>query len=97
MWKRRPVVCSRVGSLQDYVIDGETGFLVDPTDRNGLADAAVQLLANRGLREPMGAAARDRVGRHFLLARELADWATLFEGLLDRPAARGRAHRSSCG
>jgi trehalose synthase len=93
MWKRRPVVCSRVGSLLDYVVDGETGFLCDPLDPNGLADAAMGLLANGGLCERMGAAARDRVERHFLLTRELTDWATLFESLPGRPAARGgRAH-----
>jgi len=82
MLKRRPVVCSRVGAFQDYVTDGVTGFLRDPDNPEGLADAAMQLLANENLRERMGAAAQDRVRRHFLLPRELADWASLIERLL---------------
>jgi len=41
-----PVVASRVGGLPEVVNDGETGFLVDPTDLDGYADAAVRLLAD---------------------------------------------------
>ena len=32
MWKRRPVVSTRIGGLQDQVLDGETGFLIEPGD-----------------------------------------------------------------
>jgi trehalose synthase len=87
MWKRRPVICSRVGAFQDYITDGVTGVLRDPDDRESLADAAMQLLANKDRRERMGAAARDRVRRHFLLPRELADWAALIERLLTDAAS----------
>ena len=89
MFKRRPVVCSRVGAFKDYVTDGVTGFLRDPADPEGLADAAMQLLADEDLRERMGAAAEDRVRRHFLLPRELADWASLIERLLADTASTG--------
>jgi hypothetical protein len=37
----------------------------------------------------MGAAAEDRVRRHFLLPRELADWASLIERLLADTASTG--------
>lgn len=81
MWKRRPVVCSRVGAFQDYIVDGVSGFLRAPDDPEGLADAARRLLADEDLRERMGAEAHDRVRRHFLLPRELADWAALIADL----------------
>jgi len=94
MWKRRPVICSRVGAFEDYITDGVTGLLRDPDDPDGLADAAMQLLANKERRERIGASARDRVQRHFLLPRELADWGALIESLLTGAAStRTRDHR----
>jgi glycosyltransferase involved in cell wall biosynthesis len=38
----RPVVTTRVGGLPEVVIDGKTGFLVDPADPGALADAVVR-------------------------------------------------------
>jgi len=38
----RPVVTTRVGGLPEVVIDGKTGFLVDPADPAALADAVVR-------------------------------------------------------
>ena len=38
----RPVVTTTVGGLPEVVIDGETGFLVDPADPPALADAVVR-------------------------------------------------------
>jgi trehalose synthase len=82
MWKRRPVVCSRIGAFRDYVVDGVSGFLCDPDDPDGFADAVRRLLDEEDLRERIGSEARDRVRRQFLLPRELADWASLIERLL---------------
>lgn len=93
MWKRRPIVCSRVGVLQDHVIEGVTGFIRDPHDLEGLADATLQLLADADLRQRMGAAGHDRIRRHFLLPRELADWAALIETLLRTGAPGGGNQR----
>lgn len=33
----KPVICSKIGGLVDIVVDGETGFLVEPGDVAGLA------------------------------------------------------------
>ena len=38
----RPVVTTKVGGLSEVVIDGQTGFLVDPADPAALADAVVR-------------------------------------------------------
>lgn len=50
----KPVVATRVGSLPEYVRDGVTGVLVDPSDETQLADALIQMLANKALRHQMG-------------------------------------------
>jgi trehalose synthase len=84
MWKNRPVVGSRVGALQDHIVDGATGFVRDPDDLDGFADATLRLLEDPPLREKLGAAGRERVRRRSLLPRELADWAALVERLVAR-------------
>lgn len=74
-----PVVGSAVGGINEVVVDGETGFLVDPClsaepphdpiaparFEHGLADAINRLAADEALRERMGRAGRERVERHY--------------------------------
>lgn len=81
MWKRRPVVGSRIGGIQDQIVDGVSGLLVDPTDQAALSAAIGTLLADRERAAALGAAARDRVGEHFLGAVRLAEYAELLADL----------------
>jgi glycosyltransferase involved in cell wall biosynthesis len=60
-----PVVATRGGALPEIVVDGETGFLVDRGDSDGLRAAIAKLLANPLLRAEMGAAGRERVRKLF--------------------------------
>jgi glycosyltransferase involved in cell wall biosynthesis len=57
----RGVVASRVGGLQDIVVDGETGLFVPPGDAHQLADALVRALSDRTLATRLGAGAREAV------------------------------------
>jgi len=61
----KPVVATRVGGIPEVVVDGETGFLVQPRDHAAMADAIARLLADPGLRDRMGAAGLARVREHF--------------------------------
>jgi glycosyltransferase involved in cell wall biosynthesis len=56
----KPTVASDIGGLRDIVADGETGFLVPPGDRPALTAAMQRLIADEGLRERLGAGARER-------------------------------------
>jgi glycosyltransferase involved in cell wall biosynthesis len=56
----KPIVASDIGGLRDVVADGETGLLAAPGDGEALAIALRALLADAGLRERMGVAARAR-------------------------------------
>ena len=60
-----PVVATRGGALPEIVVDGETGFLVDRGDPDGLSAAIAKLLADPLLRAKMGAAGRERVRNLF--------------------------------
>ena len=55
-----PVVATRSGGLTDIVVEGETGYTVEPGDVEALADRLRLLAEDHDLRTNMGAAGRTR-------------------------------------
>ena len=83
MWKARPVVASRIGGIQDQIVDGQSGLLVD--DPKDLTDygAKVTSLLNDGSRaETIGRNAMERVREDFLGVRSLLQYPDLIQPLL---------------
>ncbi len=56
-----PAIGTRVGAIPEIVVDGETGILVPPGDVGALAKALTAMVDDAGVRERMGAAARERI------------------------------------
>ena len=82
MWKGRPVVASRVGGIQDQIVDGESGILLDdPRDLDAFGRAVTELLADHRRADAMGAAARRTVYERFLPTRHLLEWVKLVSSL----------------
>ena len=67
MRARLPIVGTRVGAVPDFVQDGWNGFLVDPGDVWGLAEALLKLLRDPERRRQFGARGR-------VLAQERYSW-----------------------
>ena len=83
MWKERAVVASRVGGIQDQIVDGESGLLLDdPSDTDAFARMLAQLLEQPGVGDRLGSAARRRVSDHFLPLHHFEREADLLECLL---------------
>jgi trehalose synthase len=83
MWKRRPVVASRVGGIQDQIVDGVSGVLVDdPTDLVSFAGAIDALLGDRQRAARIGEEARRRVLERFLDAGRLVEYVELLASLI---------------
>jgi trehalose synthase len=82
MWKGRPVVASRVGGIQDQIVDGDSGCLVDPGDLEAFGGAVTALLIDRERADHMGARATERVRSEFLGVRHLRQYVDLFERLI---------------
>lgn len=57
----KPVVAPRVGSIEESVHDGVTGFLITPGDSQGMAARMLQLLQDREQASAMGRAGREAV------------------------------------
>lgn len=73
LWKGTPVVASNVGGIPLQVIDGKTGFLLQPRDTQGFAERIIEILRNSDLACEMGKSAREHVRKNFLVTRLLAD------------------------
>ena len=62
-----PIVATRVGAIPDFVEEGRNGFLVEPGDIPGLANALLRLLENPALCRSFGEAS-------FQLTRDRYSW-----------------------
>lgn len=79
MLAERPVVATDVGSVDEAVVDGETGLLVPAEDPAALAQAIGTLLADPGRAQDLGTA-----GRQLALARfSVPTMARAYEALYD--------------
>jgi trehalose synthase len=90
MWKARPVVASRIGGIQDQIVDGETGILLDdPLDLAAYGAAVCSLLDDPARAEAMGHQAKERVRHRFLGTRTLIQAIELYEQYLRMQAQEG--------
>ena len=78
----KPVVSTCFGGSQEVVLDGETGFIVNPLQVDALADALLRLLRDDDLRAAMGERGRERIGAHFSLARQVERMLGIYERTL---------------
>ena len=56
-----PVIAGRSGGAVDSVIDGKTGFLVDPENVEEIRERLIQLIEDKQLRDKLGSKGRKRV------------------------------------
>lgn len=56
----KPVVASRLGSLQEMVVDGETGFLFEPKNARELSEKLNYFVMESNLSEQLGSKARKK-------------------------------------
>jgi trehalose synthase len=92
MWKARPVVGSRVGGIQDQIVHGESGVLIDdPRDLAAFGAAISALLVDEAAADRLGRAARERVLDRFTSVRSLLDYLALIRRVLPQAEARQAA------
>ena len=80
-----PVVATRVGAVEDALVDGEGGWLVPPERPHELARALLDAVSDRDRLERYGQFNAERQRREFSVARFGDDW----ERFLSRAAAGG--------
>lgn len=82
MAARLPIVASNVSAIPEVVLDGETGWLVQPGDPHALAGAISSALADEGGRRARGEAGYDRLLRQFTLPRMIEETLDVYREVL---------------
>lgn len=72
-----PVVASSVGGIPEFVVDGDTGLLVESDDANGLAAALIRILSDNQLAKSLGARLHQRVVADFSWRRAYKQYRSL--------------------
>jgi glycosyltransferase involved in cell wall biosynthesis len=76
-----PVIGTCFGGTPEAVVDGETGFVVNPYDLEQVKARALALLRDAGCRRRMGQAGRQRVERDFPVERMAARYESIYHDL----------------
>jgi len=66
-----PVVAGRVGGVEEAVLDGQTGLVVDVYQKPAVLEAIVKLLTNEELLQQYGQAGKERVNNYFRWQNEI--------------------------
>jgi glycosyltransferase involved in cell wall biosynthesis len=84
-----PVVASRIGGVSEVIGEGGVnGFLVEPGDVRGVAEACGRLLDDKDLRHRLGRAARRRVLDEYTVERMVERTVVVYETAAERLTAK---------
>ncbi len=79
-----PVIASRMAGVPEVVIDGRTGWMVEPGDVHGLADAVVRLWKDPAVCREMGSEGRRLMEEKFDKLHQFDAFLDHFAGQIDR-------------
>lgn len=77
-----PVIASRVGGIDEWLVDRETGFFFSISNPGELADKIIKIMDNPDLVKTMGEKAKARYFEKFLPENHVNQLLRLFESLL---------------
>jgi len=80
----KPVVASSVDDIPELVEQGRTGLLFASDDLNGLVAALKELVDDKGRRQQMGAAGKERISNDFEIKTQARKYAQLYDELLTK-------------
>ncbi len=94
MAAEKPVVATRVGSVDKTVQDGRNGYLITPGSEEELAARLIELLRDRSRAATFGRAGRQHVVEHASVQRMVAGYEDMIEGIYQQKVAiRARKRR----
>lgn len=79
MWQGAPVIGSKVGGITKQVVDGKTGYIVDPLDVDSIVKKIEYLLSHPEQAHIMGEEGRNHVRNNFLIPELVRRYLTLIQ------------------
>ncbi len=83
MAAKKPVVAYDVGGISQWLVDGETGYLVPPKDEEELSARIQELLENTEQAEQMGRRGYERFRDHFTVREQAQNLLGVYEDVID--------------
>ena len=80
----KPVVATNTGGIEEIVVEGKNGFLVQPCDIKSLSERLTVLLRNENLRKDMGQNAKGLFDFNFSVENMVKNNQDLYENLIRR-------------
>ncbi len=76
-----PVIASNVGGIADQVVDGESGYLIDPNDIETLSEKMVTLASSSALRDEMSQTGRSHLEK-FSIEKSKQEYKSIYYELI---------------
>jgi len=80
----KPVVATDIGGLKEVVVNGKTGFLVEPENVNKVAEAIEMLILNKTLCKEMGEQGRVFVKEKYEFSFNVKETIRVYEQLIEQ-------------
>ena len=78
-----PVVASNAGGIPEVVVDGETGYLLDIGDIDGMADAGTRILEDEDHWQRLSEGARAMAVERFSAARVVPQYEAYYDRVVN--------------
>jgi N-acetyl-alpha-D-glucosaminyl L-malate synthase BshA len=79
-----PVIATRVGGLPEVVEEGGCGYLFEVGDVQSMAEAAIEILSDRGLGERLGRRGREIAVTRFTTEKIIPQYEALYKAVIER-------------
>jgi len=89
-----PVVATRHAGIKDVIVHGETGFLVDEKDVDGMADCMISVASDSELAQQLGKQGRLRIKEKYTIQKHIATLNHLIEDSLNNSKTNGAFKKS---
>lgn len=81
----KAIICTGVGEARRVITHGQTGFIVEPGDRESMIRLLTQVVNDSAMRARLGQAARQDFLRHWTADRMVSKYAALYRRILGAP------------
>lgn len=83
-----PVIATSFGGSREIVLDGDTGFIVNPYDTVSFADRLRRLLTDEDLRQQMGLSGQARIYQQFSLKHQIDRMVAFYDQAITLKASK---------